>query len=356
MNYKFILFGLLLIGAFSSCQKSQIEIPESNDPIFRIDGSFGSENISIVAGDNNGFMYTMTSVVNGVDVVSGRLKDDAISIELGIYNGGINKMNEEFDANMSLTPMFSEHYDFAIATLSKDLFINAANIESIEWIIDGGPPIMNSVEIYEPGRYSVCATVKFNNTQQPVNLCNEVIIGYNRYQNEAINFNIDAGVGGASTWINNELGTIEYVDWFYDGSFYLRGDSCFKALDNQMHELVAEVHYNNGVIQLKNMRIDGSVSGRTLEDFTMFEDASMDFLQDYNIKVNVIKAGVSFYSEFANNETSEVEITNVELYGLNDQGNQVYKVNGMVSCSVSDTFGGNTIPLSFSTVFGFEVK
>ena len=356
MNYKFILTGILFLLAFNSCNKSPIEIPESNDPIFRIDGSFGSENMSVVAGDNNGYMYTMTSIKNGVEVVSGRLADDAISIELGIFNGGLNNTSEEFDANMNLTPTFSEHYDYTIGTLSKNNFINSSNIESVEWIIDGGSPVMDSIHIYEAGKYNVCATVTYVNTQEVVQLCNEVIIGYNRYQNEPINFDINTGVGGASAWMNNSQGTIEYVDWYYDGMFYTRADSCFKALNSQVYSLSAEVHYTNGVIQTKNMKVDGGVSGRTLEDFTIFEDASLNILQDYNIKVNVVKAGVVYQSEFAVNDASSVEITDVGLYGLNDQGNKVYKVNAVISCSVSDVFGGTSIPLSFSTTFGFEVK
>ena len=356
MNCKFILTGVLLILAVSACKKDQMIIPESNDPVFRLDGTFGSENISVIAGDNNGFMYTMTDMENGVEVVSGRLADDLVSVELGIFNGGLNNSNEEFHASMSLTPVFSEFHGYTIASLSKNLFVNSASIENIEWVIDDGQPIMDSVDILEPGKYKVCAYIMYNNSMAPKTLCNEVIIGYNQYQNESINFEISTGAGGAATWINNDQGTVEYVDWFYDGVFYVRADSCFKTLGNQMYELTAEVHYANSVVQTKNMLVDGGVNGGTIEDFTIFEDNALSIIQDYNIRVKVNSNGVIYRSDYSENNSSVVEITSVELYGTNSQGNQVYKVVASVNCNVSNNQGGNTIPLSFNTSFGFEVK
>jgi len=356
MNYKFILIGVVLIFAFSACKKDQMIIPESNDPVFRLDGTFGSENISVVAGDNNGFMHTMTEMENGVEVVSGRLADDAVSIELGIYHGGLNNLNEAFDASMSLTPIFSEYHGYTLATLSKNQFVNSANISNIEWVIDDGQPIMDSVEIKEPGKYNVCAHIIYNNGMSPQTLCNEVIVGYNRYQNESINFENNVGLGGASTWINNELGTVEYVDWYYNGEFYVRADSCFNNLGNQMYELTAEVHYTNSVIQRKSMLVDGGANGATIEDFTIFEDNALNIIQDYNIRVKINNNGSIYRSDYADNSSSVVEITSVELYGTNNQGKQVYKVLASVSCNVSSDQGANQIPLIFNTSFGFEVK
>ena len=342
--------------AMVACKKDTITIPESNDPIFRLDGTFGSDAISIVAGDNDGFMYTMTDTENGVEIVSGKLLDNTIGVELGIFNGGLNNSTEEFNENMSLTPVFSSHYGYPIASLSKDLFINAAYIENIEWVVDGGQPVLDSVQITEPGKYEVCAHIMYNNSMAPKTLCNQVIVGYNQYQNESINFDVNSAQGGASTWIDNSQGTIDFVDWYYNDSFYIRADSCFKNLGSQMYKLTAVVNYTNGVVQTKNMLIDGGVTGSTIEDFTLFEDNALSIIQDYNIRVKVNSNGLVYRSDFTENGSSIVEISSVELYGLNDQGNKVYKVEAAVQCNVSNTPGGNSIPLEFNTSFGFEIK
>lgn len=356
MSFRIIFMSFLAAFLLNACSKDPVAMPESNDPIFRVDGTFGGETISIVAGDNNGFMHTMTNIENGVEVVSGRLEDDALTIELGIYNGGLNNSSEVFDESMNVTPQFSKKYNDPIATLSKDLLINSDFISYVNWSVDGGASILDSVHIHEPGKYNVCATVHYLNGSSPVNLCNEVIIGYNRYENKHINFEVNTSSSSASAWIDNFQGSIDYVDWYYDDVFYVRADSCYKQVTNQLYNLRAEVHYANGVVQTKNMVVDGSVSGRTVEDFTLFEEVSENIMQDYNLKIALVKNGVEYYSHLADNSASEVVITSLELYGLNGQGNQVYKVEANVTCEVSDLNGSNAIPLSFTTSFGFEVK
>ena len=121
LRNSIILCGIGLLG-FTSCKKDVVEIPESNDPIFRTEGTFGSENFEIIAGDNGAYMFTMTEVQNGVNVFSGKISNGNFSVELGIYDGHIDMpAYDALNELLNLTPIFSANDSTPLVTLSKSM-------------------------------------------------------------------------------------------------------------------------------------------------------------------------------------------------------------------------------------------
>jgi len=95
--------GIILL---TSCTKNKIEIPESNDPVFTLEGTFEGDSISLIAGDNNAFMHTMTYNENGVNLYSGQITDGNFSVKLGVYDGYLDfPVNEAVQDIANSTPV-----------------------------------------------------------------------------------------------------------------------------------------------------------------------------------------------------------------------------------------------------------
>ncbi len=107
MKRTLLFLGIILL-ALTSCKKNKVEIPESNDPVFRADGTFGSNTFSIIAGDDDVYMHTMTMLEQNVEVVSGKIANNEFGIEIGIYNGFIDQPNHQFENDFNLSPIFAK--------------------------------------------------------------------------------------------------------------------------------------------------------------------------------------------------------------------------------------------------------
>ena len=81
INYILIAISLLVMV---SCKKDKIEIPESNEPVFRVYGTFDGDSLTLIAGDDGAYMHTMTKLENGVNIFT------------GINNGQVNKQNYDY--------------------------------------------------------------------------------------------------------------------------------------------------------------------------------------------------------------------------------------------------------------------
>ena len=103
-----IAYCCLIMISLASCKKDEVVLPESNDPIFRVDGTFDGQNFSLIAGDNNAYMHTMTEIVNGVEVFSGNLSNGDFSVEMGVYNGLVDMPSSQMPLQLlDLNPNFS---------------------------------------------------------------------------------------------------------------------------------------------------------------------------------------------------------------------------------------------------------
>ena len=349
--------GIVLLATVA-CKKKEIEIPEANDPVFRADGTFNEESFSLVAGDNNAYMFTMTESVNNVNVFSGKLSDGLFSVELGIYDGKIDNPGSLAMTEIpNFTSVFSRMSTQCLMVLSKDLLPENDNIQQIEWFIDGVSEGFGDVEIYEPGKYVVKAQIIFNDSTT-TSVTNEVIVGYNRTANCEIYFNIDTAGNLIANPVNiNPAFPVEFVNWFVDGvQFTQNGGFLQHIVTLAPHKIKAEVHFAEGYVRTKEFFIDPLFPIHNVHDFTAFENAAISTIpQDFNVRLKVEKNGKVYLSETADNTNSTLEITGVAYYGKNSNGKDVYKISGNVSANVREMGSLKTYPMTFSVIFGVEI-
>lgn len=354
---KYISF-IIAIGVFvlSSCTKEKIEIPESNDPVFKIEGTFGGEAISLIAGDNNAFMHTMTYMENGVNLYSGQISDGDFSVKLGVYDGYLDfAVNEAVEEIANSTPVFAINPTGILAELSKTDFSNSASINEIEWIINGQFAGINNVQITEPGLYNVCAVITFMDSSVD-SLCNEMIVGYQRTANCSIDFTVDQ-FGYLNAGIDNMGYGVSQIKWFQDDVLISTGANLQMTLPSTMTNISAEVQFLGGVIvRTKSIMVSGANPDYAIEDFTMFEiSMPIMLLQDFNLNLEVMDGGLTYYSVLANNSGSTINITNLEYYGKNNANKDVYKITAAIDAYVRPVTGFIDTPISFITTFGIEI-
>ncbi len=354
MKHTLILLSTFLL-LFASCKKGKVEIPESNDPIFKATGTFGSNSFSLIAGDNEVYMHTMTDVINNVEVVSGKIANNDFGIEIGIFDGFIDQPSHEFTNDFELTPIFASFQSQPIVVLTKNYFSNSNEILQINWTIDN-TQYQGVAPIYEPGKYNVCAEIIFlDNTVK--NLCNELILGYSIHETATMSYDFDMQFNTFQAYFEPVNSTIQSVQWFIDGVYAGDTDTLYSTNLTGSHKIKGEVLFSNGVKRTKEMYFDSYNETHTIEEFTFFENlVSISNPQDYNISLKVTQNGTVYESSHANNNNSTVQITGVDYYGKNNNGNDVYKINATINCKVKEPGTSNEVPLNFTTVFGLEIK
>lgn len=356
---KWLVPVLVTTAVLFSCQKDKVELPESNDPVFQAEGVLGGESFKIVAGDNGAYMYTMTLEDNGVSVFTGRISDENFSLEMGIYDGNLDQPGhvpvEELTA---ASPRFANGTPGELIRLSKNMLMSLTQsqmIEKIDWYVNDVWVGENEATINEPGRYKVCGHIFFEGGVDEM-LCNDVLVGYEIGANCMIDFSV--GQQGALEASVNGLGdNVSSVNWYVDSVFVSSEMSLQTSLDPSFHIVTAEVLFENGVRRTKSVLAHGLYSLRGANDFTIFEYQAPALLpRDYNIRLLIEKDGKKYSSMLAENKNSTITVLDIEYYGKNDQGNDVYKVTAIVSATVRETTTLKTMPVSFTTQFGVEIK
>jgi hypothetical protein len=357
MKMKKNILGVLAVAALVmvSCSKEKVELPESNDPVFTISGTMGDDPFELIAGDNNAYMHTNTEVVNGVNVYSGMISDGNVSVELGIYDGLLDMPGVDPEVEIgNVSPVFAHVGTQPLTILSKTMLMNAQNISSVEWFIDGVSQGTNDVEIVDPGHYDVCAAITFLD-QTVDTLCNDLILGYSINGNFSINADCNGGYVMAD--LTNSTGTaINNIIWYLNGSQVGQGNFAQVPVNTGTQILTAEVHFANGAKRTKNALVNGWDQSKTVEDFTIFEGSPANYVvQDFNVRLLMNMDGASWSSELADNSESSIVIANLTYYGTNDAGNDVYKITAHIDAKVRSLTSLKEIPVSFTTDFGVEV-
>lgn len=347
---------VLAVIAFlmSSCTREEIILPESNDPVFKLEGSFGNEEIEMVAGDNGMFMHSFTNTSNGVSIFSGKLSDGNTSVEIGIYDGNIDqdKVTPLSVIKQSDEWAFSSGQDLVI--FSKGMFPNHQLIDQITWTVNGVFAGTNTVKISEPGVYDVCAMVSFHDGTNS-NLCNEIIVGFARNANFRMRHYANQS-GELNLWLDDVLGEIESMKWYIDGEFVGKKLDYAGTITSDLHLVTVEVDFVNGTSRTKSMIVDGSVTGHFIDDFTGFEQCIQNVVhRDYNWVVKITDDGSEYSSLFADNSNSVMEIEDIQYYGLNSSGKKVYKIVASVNGKVRKIGSSIDQQVSFNTTFGLEI-
>lgn len=353
----------LVLGAglfFASCSKEKIELPQSNDPVFMIDGVFGSENFSLVAGDDGAYMYTTTDEINGVNFFKGALTDGSMSIEMGIFDGQLD--NPMHDASMaivnpSVVPQFASINSQPLVELSKDMFSNSSTaILSVVWYANNDSIGTDYAEIYEPGLYEICAAVTFSDSSTAT-LCNEMIVGYQRAANCTIEYSVNQE-NQLTAYIINAGGAVSVsnVDWYYNGSLVSNMGSIQGLQLTNAGVIEAVIHFNGGATRTKRIYVNPGNVFKSVDDFTMFEEQQSNSIeQDFNLKLEIIQDGVEYSSYLADNTGSSISILGFEYYGKNSNDNDVYKITATINAKVRAMGVMKQVPVLFTTTFGVEI-
>lgn len=345
----------LVIMVFSSCVKDDINLPESNDPVFTLTGSLGNEQLDIVAGDDGFYMNTYTDVSHGVNVFSGMLSDGNSSVEIGIYDGNLDQNN------VTTVGVIKQSNDWAwsvgqdLVIFSKGMFPNHHMINQITWTIDGAFAGTNTVKISEPGVYNVCAHVLFNDGTSGI-LCNDIIVGFVRNANFRMRHYASQS-GELNLWLDEVQGTLSTISWYIDGELVSKSQEYSGNISSDQHLVTVEVNFTNGTQRIKSMVVDGTVSGHFIDDFTGFEQCIQNVVKrDYNWKINARWNGINYSSVYADNSNSTITVNDMTYYGLNSNGKKVYKLDVTVDGKVRRIGTTADESITFNTVFGLELS
>lgn len=351
-NTYYILMSLSLLFMVS-CKKGKIEIPESNEPVFRVSGTFDGESFDLVAGDDGAYMHTMTKVENGVNIFSGTISNETIGFEVGVFDGNLDVQDGPVPS-ANIAPIYSSVSIIPLATLSKNVFQNASVINYIQWFVDDVDRGSSDVPIYEAGVYDVCAEVHFQDGSQKT-LCNEIIIGFNHNATFDLQTTL-MGNGIVKTTIENVSNQVLSVEWYLNDVLTQTTSIFEQYLADTPQKLTAKIYFQNGTVKSKSILVNGYYSQKNIEDFTVFEVQSEGFTSsDFNIRVNITKNGELYRSDMANNTSSSVQITDITYFGLNSAGKNVYKVSGIIDCKERKVGTSIDANLSVNFVFGIEI-
>ncbi len=352
----YIAFTVVFGGLFtSSCTKHQIDVPQTNDPVFRAEGTIDSDQFELVAGDDNAFMFTSIEDENNVPVFSGKLSNGDLAVEIGIYDGLIDIPGHSVVSSLPSQLIYSRSSTSPVAFLSKDAFPNADIISNVIWTVDGIDS-SNTMTIVEPGKYQVCANISFIDGTSNV-LCNELILGYERHANFQIKHFLNQN-GTLTAWVEDPQVAIEEIEWYLDDTLISStAEIAYNQLSAESHILRVDVNFINGVKRSKKMIIDGSLSGKFIDDLTFFETGTLALLhRDFNIRVKLEQDGVTYVSDVVNNSLNTVSFSDVSYYAKDANGNDVYKVKAHIVATVNDAQGVNgTRELEFDTTFGIAI-
>lgn len=356
MNYTYLTIMLITVFVMSSCSKDKLEIPEANDPVFTIEGELSGSPLNLIAGDDGAYMFTMTKIVNGVQLFSGAISNGTTSVEIGVFDGSLDKPNHVPEIELSsIVANFAFNQSQPLAELSKYIFSNQSAISEIEWFANGAPIGSNSfATISEPGKYEVCAHITFVDLTTDI-LCDELIVGYTRSSNFTLDW--DASSGYLNAFIDPVAGSagINDVKWFVDGNFVSSNLNYQSSIASGNHDLSAEVTFSDGSKRRKNCLVNAFDQTKNTEDFTAFELQNDSVIQDYNVVLKINHNGQEFLSSLANNSDASLTINNVTYYGKNDAGKDVYKINADIVANVCAVGTTKQIPVSFTTNFGIEI-
>lgn len=344
------LLGIFLIVTITlaSCDKDDLpETVKSNDPVFMVKGSLGTENIEIIAGDNNQYMYTDFSERERVKLFYGDINNGDNSFKISVHNGNLDNEKLELLTNK---PEFkiTRSSDVPIFQYTIDSFANETKINTIEWFVNGDFYSQNMIQLYDHGIYDVCAKVTYNDGEV-AELCNEVILGYKKH---AIGQPIHIiGNTGRLFVSNNSTFLIDNVQWYIDDALVSESQEFTTSSYTGIVNVTAVVHYSNGVTREKSIVVDFDQEGRFIQDFSYAENMS-DLENDYTADIRFKYKGEIWTSDIPENNNAAISISKYEKYKENINGIPVSIAHGTLDCKLKRLSDGEIRDASLKITFG----
>ncbi len=359
MRKKSKYIALLAIGFATlllfSCKKKTIDPPVGDmSPVFKLNATFDSEGINIEAGKQNCFMTTFMDKSNGVELFSGKLGTEELFVEMGVYNGDVDIVQPFSLKNFQGNLTFAQTSSMPLLTLSKDDFPNAVLINEVKWFVDGELAGINTAVLSLPGKYTICAQVKFFD-QTEATVCNELLIGYQVNAQCKMRYFMTAQ-GHLKVWMDESSVGVDHINWKIDGVSVGTISLLDTYVNQGLHNIEAEVFFQNGAVKKKSMVIDGSNTGKMVYDFSSLETSIVNPVNwDYTIVLKVKKDGKLYSSLNTSNYESQISISEIAYYGLNAQGKRVYKCVAYIDAMLAEEGSTNTKHFQGTTTFGVEI-
>lgn len=351
---KLLVFGLLgasitLLG----CKKEEIKPTEttlSETPVFKVEGTVGGEQVSLMAGVDDVYLNTYTLDEHGVNRFCGKLGNTDSYVKLGILDGNIG---------LPITNPFPNTSIIGFPLAVNEPFIkvmlqgmpNASYISELNFTVDG-EDVGDHLNIEEAGEYEICTEVRFyDGTTRTI--CNTVILGLRDWAPFEVK-HFDNVNGNVKAWLDTDQ-SILAVNWFVDGVQYssdLLLDVTFT--DGQVHTISARATFASGVTREHTILADGNGTARFLNDIYSYK-SEIDVLQlrDYTAKLEM-KLGDTQYEQVSGTGTNDIIIDGISYFGKNSNGKNVYLVRGTIEAQVRNLQTLQIENANLSITFGLE--
>jgi hypothetical protein len=347
-------YFLVLTLFFTSCKKELVEIPESNQPVFSINGSIGEENIKIEVDENLANFKSSYDIIEGVKFFKGTLTHSDFELEIGLFDGNIDKSSLTLQDLSKISELaVLENSTEQLFYVNKYYFNNPEYISKIEWYVNSVFYSENSISINTPGKYAICAKIYFEDQTNKI-VCNDVILGYHKNAVFSLEHSLDQ-TNKLNAWIYQSNVPVSSVDWYIDGVFECTCIQLEKVIDANLHEVKAVINFQNGVKRTRTILVDGNESKRSIIDFAFLENLS-DRKSDYKVKVKFKKNGDIFQSDIIENNVNKFVLEEIKYIGLDENSNNVYSLKGRLIVNLYCTSNGENKLLDLKVAWGIVIK
>lgn len=356
LSSSFYKLCFLLLPVFAaSCKKEIIPPPSPNDPVFKAEGTFGGTSFTLNAGDDGALMTPDVEKINNIDFYKGTLGNGDLKLELGIFSGNVDMPEATTPDFSNITQInFAQQSYQPLVTLCRDSMPNRDLISQVNWYVNGIPTAINTLKIYNAGKYEICAHVLFNDGTLKM-LCNEVVAGFRSNADFNLNFFIGQDlkfkgwIGGSSN------STIESASWYQDDVLMNEGTSLGFDVSPGLHTIKVVAVFTNGVRKTHSVVIDGDLSGKYIDDFTKNIQSSALEL-DYTAKIKLTRNGSVYVSETIANNNNKIIVEEITYHGINSSGFPVYILKGKLNANLRNTSSLEVLPLQLNVSIGLAVK
>lgn len=329
------IFGLI-ITVLVSCKKDPIEIqdlPESNDPVFRVTGTIDNEPVSLEAGLGGAKIEFAQQYRNNVLFSLAQMVKGTEKYRIGVFDGNTELPPLSSFLQNGDTLFLADRFSTPLAVLSRSNHSNADKITSIKWYVDGEYKATNEYNILEPGEYEVCGEYEFFNGYKET-VCNTLKVGFlNKMKVEMRHFMVSPYK--AQLWLSGEdTLNIANVKW-YSGDTLL-GEGLSTYGDVWYYSKVrAEITSVDNKKYVHEILVNGTNLGCYSEDFNAFV-TPVTKTWDYAVAVEIEKNGESFSTLNSDNFKSKLFVDKMEVYEVRANGDVVYKIEGRIDAKLSN--------------------
>lgn len=348
--YCLLLTFLVLL----SCKKELDEIPESNSPIFFISGTIGANAIDVKVDETTANFESSTVDVNGVKFFNGTLINSDFELEIGLFDGNLDQSSLSLNDLKKLTQLsFAQTSNSDLFYANKYYFNNPQFISSIEWFVNDNYYSSNTISINQAGRYVICAKVTYLDQTQNT-ICNDVILGYQKNAVFSLEHELEPN-NNLYAWIYEDNQTVSSISWFIDGQYECDCLYLNKQIDNQVHEIKAEISFQNGTKRTRTILVDGDNDKKSIIDFAFLENLS-DLKNDYKTKIKYKENGIEYFSDIISNSSGKFELKEISYVGKNTNADDVYCIKANIQASVKSLTNNETKSINLDVSWGLILK